>query len=307
MAEVATETLIWERDGRDWPGREASRFVSAAGISWHVQQFGEGPPALLLHGTGASAHSWAFLAPHLSARFRLIALDLPSHGFTAPLPAAQMSLPGIALAVSALLAALKLRPALAIGHSAGAAILARMALDRLIEPRLIVAINGALLPFPCAASHLFPAMAKLLFVNPFASRFFAWRAAQAGAVERLIEGTGSRVPAESLMVYERLFRSRTHIAGTLAMMANWDLPGLAADLPGLAAPFLHIVGSGDRAVPPDQAFQLARRMPRAKVELLRGPGHLAHEEAPALVGERILAAAAASGLAGAEALAAAGP
>ena len=47
-----TEEPIWERDGRDWPNREASRFVKAAGLRWHVQVAGEGPVILLVHGTG---------------------------------------------------------------------------------------------------------------------------------------------------------------------------------------------------------------------------------------------------------------
>jgi len=45
--------LSWERDGRDWPNRAFSRFIEAGGLRWHVQVMGQGPVALLLHGTGA--------------------------------------------------------------------------------------------------------------------------------------------------------------------------------------------------------------------------------------------------------------
>ena len=34
---------VWSRDGRDWPNREASRFVEAGGLRWHVQVAGQGP------------------------------------------------------------------------------------------------------------------------------------------------------------------------------------------------------------------------------------------------------------------------
>ena len=51
------KVLIWERDGRDWPNRQASRFVRAAGIRWHLQEMGHGPVLLLLHGTGGNAHT----------------------------------------------------------------------------------------------------------------------------------------------------------------------------------------------------------------------------------------------------------
>ncbi len=283
--------LIWDRDGGDWPNSWASRFVRAGGISWHVQQIGQGPPALLLHGTGASTHSWTWLVPHLEDRFTLIVPDLPGHAFTQALPGDAMTLPGIAAALSALLAELRVGPHLAVGHSAGAAILAHMALDGAIAPGLAVSINGALSPFRGAASHIFPAMAKLLFVNPLASRFFVWRARQPGAVRKLIEGTGSHIPDRSLALYQRLFLSPDHVAGALAMMANWDLGPLAQALPRLPPPLLQIVGSNDRAIAPDQAFQLAQRMPGASVELLRGPGHLVHEEEPRRVAEAIMHAA----------------
>ncbi len=283
-------TLIWDRDGRDWPNREASRFVKAAGLTWHVQRSGGGPVVLLVHGTGASTHSWAGLTPLLADHFTVIAVDLPGHGFTQPLPRTQMSLPGLAAALSALLNELGAKPALVVGHSAGAAILGRMTLDRRISPPLFIALNGALMPFAGAAGQLFPAMAKLLFLNPIAPRIFAWRAGDAAAVDRVIAGTGSRIAPQGLALYQRLFRSPAHVAAALAMMANWDLASLARELPRLPSPLLQIVGSNDLAVPPDQAFQLAKSIPGAKVEVLRGLGHLAHEENPSRVAEAILKA-----------------
>jgi len=121
-----TDRLVWERDGRDWPNRQASRFVQAVGLRWHVQVMGAGPVLLLLHGTGASTHSWRDLAPLLAKSFTVIAADLPGHGFTSTPPAHRLSLPGMAQSVAELLRVLDLRPTLVAGHSAGAAILVRM-------------------------------------------------------------------------------------------------------------------------------------------------------------------------------------
>ena len=85
---TASDRPLWERDGADWPNRSASRFVVASDLTWHVQELGapEAPVLLLLHGTGAATHSWAGLAPLLAPHFRVVALDLPGHGFTDPLP-----------------------------------------------------------------------------------------------------------------------------------------------------------------------------------------------------------------------------
>lgn len=279
----------WEKDGQDWPHRAASRFAKAGGLTWHVQEFGPAgaPVLLLLHGTGAANHSWRGLAPLLAASFRVVAPDLPGHGFTDPLPDGTLSLPGMARAVSALVQDLGVAPVVVAGHSAGAAILARMALDGMIAPRLLAAFNGALAPLPGAASFLFPSMARLLFLNPFTPRLFAWTADSA-AVRRLIEGTGSRLDPVGLDLYRRLFSRAGHVRGALGMMANWDLDRLHRDLPKLATRTLLIVGGDDKAIAPDTAFDLAKRLPDARVKLVRGLGHLAHEEAPERVAEKLL-------------------
>ncbi|GJE75048.1 alpha/beta fold hydrolase BchO [Methylorubrum suomiense] len=279
----------WERDGRDWPHRSASRFVEAAGLRWHIQEFGEAekPGLLLLHGTGAATHSWRGLAPLLAERYRVVAPDLPGHGFTDPLPPGRLSLPGMAAAVAGLCDHLDLVPALAVGHSAGAAVLARMCLDRRITPDLLVALNGALTPFPGVASFLFPSMARMLFLNPVTPRLFAWSADKA-AVRRLLDGTGSRLDQPGLDLYRRLLSRSGHVSGALGMMANWDLAALDRDLPKLGVRALLVVGSEDKAIRPDTAFALRDRLPFARIELLRGLGHLAHEEAPGRVAEIVL-------------------
>ena len=288
----------WDTDGKDWPHRAASRFVEAGGLTWHVQEFGSpgAPVLLLLHGTGAATHSWRGLAPLLARHFRVVAPDLPGHGFTDPMADGTLSLPGMAKAVAALVAALDVAPTLAAGHSAGAAVLARMCLDGSIAPRLLVAFNGALAPLPGAANLLFPSMARLLFLNPFTPRIFAWTADRA-AVRRLIEGTGSRLDPQGLDLYRRLFAKAGHVRGALGMMANWDLDRLHRDLARLGTRTLLIVGGDDKAIAPDTAFTLVKRLPDARVALIRGLGHLAHEENPERVAAALLEEAEAAGVA----------
>ncbi|KQP68103.1 alpha/beta fold hydrolase BchO [Methylobacterium sp. Leaf112] len=273
----------WEREGADWPHREASRFVEASGLTWHVQTFGDAaaPVLLLLHGTGAATHSWRGLAPLLAQDFFVVAPDLPGHAFTDPLPANRLSLPGMAAAIRDLLSALGVVPEVMVGHSAGAALLVRLCLDGL-APRHLVALNGALTPFPGLASVLFPSLARMLFLNSVTPRIFAWTADRP-AVERLIRGTGSRLDAGGLDLYRRLFRCPGHVAGALGMMANWDLAALDRAIARLTVPTTLVVGGDDRAISPDTAFALQKRLPHARVELLRNLGHLAHEEAPAAV------------------------
>ena len=275
----------WDREGRDWPNRVHSRFVQAGGVRWHVQIAGAGPVLLLLHGTGAATHSWRALLPLLAAHFTVVAPDLPGHGFTGRRP---QTLPAMAKAVAALLVELALKPAIVVGHSAGAAVGLRMVLDAQINAKAVVGLSPALLPFPGLAAKLFPTMAKLLFVNPFAPYIFARMAGPTREVARfMLKSTGSSLDDNAVDFYARLFRKPGHIAGTIGMMASWDLEPLKRDLPGLKVPLLLIHGDGDTAIPLAKAREAAALMPGARLEVLTGLGHLAHEEAPERVAEMI--------------------
>lgn len=145
----------WELDGRDWPNRASSEFVSAGGLRWHVQRMGQGPVLLMLHGTGAATHSWRDFAPILAEHFTLIAPDLPGHGFTSAPPYERMSLPGMAGLIGSLVETLGVQPDLVLGHSAGAAILIRARLEGRIAPRGLISLNGALLPWRGLPGRLF--------------------------------------------------------------------------------------------------------------------------------------------------------
>jgi magnesium chelatase accessory protein len=269
------------REGRDWPNRETSRFVRAAGLRWHVQIAGHGPVFLLVHGTGAATHSWRDVLPLLAAHYTVVAMDLPGHGFTEQPGGEGMSLPGMARGVAAVLAALDLTPAYCAGHSAGAAVLAQMCLDGLIAPRALISLNGALLPFKHAVSPLIAPLAKIFARSPLVPFLFSMHAADPRVVDRLLKGTGSVIDAEGAKFYARLAAKSGHAGAALTMMANWDLASLQPRLATLTIPVLLVAGENDRSIPPADAKRLAQMLPHARLQTLPGLGHLAHEEQPA--------------------------
>ncbi len=275
----------WEREGHDWPNRAHSHFVNAGGVRWHVQIAGSGPVLLLLHGTGAATHSWRGMLPLLAEHFTVVAPDMPGHGFSARGP---QTLPAMAKAVAALVSELDLKPTIVVGHSAGVAVGLRMVLDGLVEAKAVVGLSPALLPFPGLAAKLFPTMAKLLFLNPFAPHIFARIAGPTREVARfMLKSTGSQLDGDGVDYYGRLFRKPGHIAGTIGMMASWDLEPLKRDLPGLKVPLLLIHGDSDTAIPMAKAQESAALVPGARLEVLEGLGHLAHEEEPERVAAMI--------------------
>jgi magnesium chelatase accessory protein len=266
-----------------------TRLVDAGGIRWHVQQAGAGATLLLIHGTGASMHTWRRLMPLLADRYSVVAVDLPGHGRTDSAGASASSIDGMSRGVAALLRELDVSPSYAVGHSAGAVILCRMALDGCIAPHVIIGINGAFLPLTGMAGVLFSPIARALASNSLLPRFLSWRAGTTANVARLIAGTGSQLDAEGVGLYADLVRDPRHVAGALTMMGQWDLRAFDRELPLLATPLVMLVAEHDLTVPPHQALLVKQRLPSAAIHYLPGLGHLAHEEAPPAVAAELLA------------------
>lgn len=288
---LSPPTDSWREHGAGWPHRDASRFFrtpGADGLRWHAQMMGAGATSvLLLHGTGASTHSFRGLMPLLAERHSVIACDLPGMGFTQGAEARHLSLPGMAKAVAALLESLGVVPDVIVGHSAGAAIGLRMCLDGVGAKRL-VSINGANLPLNGWAGTWFSPIARGLVAFPGVADLLAWRArADRALVAQLLRGTGSEIDDEGVELYARLFRRPDHVGATLGMMAAWDLPSLQRDLPRLAAPVTLVVGQRDQTIRPTEALRFQRAVPASRIIRLPELGHLAHEEDPAAVARAI--------------------
>lgn len=270
-----------ERRPPDWPMAAHSRVVACRPHRWHVQEMGEGPLLLLIHGAGGATQSWRHLMPMLARTHRVVAVDLPGQGMTRLGARQRCGLRHMAEDLDRLCMQEGWVPHTIIGHSAGTAIALEMTRQR--DAQRVVGINAALGNFKGLAGLLFPMMAKALAMTPMVARIFTASAAQPASVRRLIEGTGSTLPDEDLRWYRALVNDRDHVDGTLAMMAQWDLNPLLRALPGHAAKTLLITGSNDKAVPPTTSRDVAGKMANARYVQLPDLGHLAHEENAAAV------------------------
>ncbi len=279
MSPAPAERPGWDGLGREWPNREASRFVEHAGTRWHLQLQGTGPDLLLLHGTGSATHSWAGLLPRLARHFRVIAPDLPGHGFT-PAPRRDLlTLPGMAGAVSQLLERLGSAPRIAVGHSAGAAVLLRMVADRGLTPAHLIGLNPALVPPPAAYRLLLAPFVHRLAISGIVAGGAAALASRTALVDSLLRSTGLALTPEQRAWYGHFFRSEQHVHDVLTMMSDWALTDLERVLPRIDVRVTLIAGRADHWIPLRLLRRLATRLPRATV-LERPGGHLLHEEHP---------------------------
>ena len=283
----------------DWPCAQFSESILVAGVRWHYQRIkheeasnnpsnnaallatktAEQPKLLLLHGTGASTHSWAPLVAQLRDHWDCLLVDLPGHGFSSGFVAGVPTLPRIASALSELLSALAFQPRVIGGHSAGAAIAVQMALGH-CECRSLVSINGAFLPFGSVAAPIFSKAAGWLAKARLFQQTTALHGYFRRPITKLLEETGSHPNEQMIRAYQLLMRRPEHIRGTLQMMAAWDLQQLKSQLGTLSTPIELVVCANDKTVSPWQSQRLAELVVNARLTEIPRLGHLGHEEQP---------------------------
>ena len=274
----------WPTMRHQWPHSAHSVFVRCGQMRWHVQRMGQGPVCLLIHGTGASTHTWRDVMPLLAAHYSVIAVDLPGHAFSHPLPHQTPSLPHMAQALLALLTQLQVRPALWVGHSAGATIAAQCLLDSAWlaqgEPGRLVALNPAWLPMPGSARWFYPLAAWVVGHNPLSGWLAAKQVSWAQMADKMLAQTGSTIDEEGQRCYRYLLSQPSHARGVLQMMAAWNLLAFEPQLSGLKVPVQMQIGLADGTIPPSLADRAQVLLPHATRLDWPVLGHLAHEEKP---------------------------
>lgn len=95
-----------------------ARRMATGAVSSAFSVEGEGPPLFLIHGIGASRHSWDGLIERLKAHFRCISYDLRGHG-KSPLPPPPYSLDDLVGDLEELRQELGIERAHFAGHSLG--------------------------------------------------------------------------------------------------------------------------------------------------------------------------------------------
>lgn len=288
MSEIQHPTTGQDTLPPHWPLVEHSRNCQVAGTLWHYQRINDAsiqatpctyPKLLMIHGTGASTHSWAPLVTQLRGQWDCLLIDLPGHGFSSPLAGQPPTLPAVASALAKLVDALEFQPDVIVGHSAGAAIAVQMALTG-INSRALVSINGAFLPFGSLAAPLFSKAAGWLAKARLFQQTTALHGYFRRPITKLLAETGSHPNEQMIRAYQVLMRRADHIRGTLEMMAAWDLEALKAQLPTLHTPIELMVCCNDKTVSPWQSIRLSELVSTARLTELDHLGHLGHEERP---------------------------
>lgn len=278
---------------RAWPGlQEYARTVTLtpSGLRLHVYDAGASklPVAMLLHGLGDEADTWRHIVEPLSARYRVVAPDLPGFG-RSDKPMRAYTVPFLCDTVLELMDTLSIASATLIGNSLGAVIAQFITLEHSERVRGLVLIGGMLLTRKQPLS-----LAMLLFLLPGIGEWLYTRLRKdpqaAFETLRSYYANLDELPeADHNFLFQRVNErvwsdgQRRAYFSVLRHMAVWVMKqqgGLEGKLAQLTTPTLVIWGEHDQMMLLENAHALLDIQSSAKLVTIPGAGHMPQQERP---------------------------
>ena len=251
--------------------------VDVAGMRLHVRDSGpkNAPAVLLLHGFGSSLHTWEPWAAVLAGDMRVISLDLPGAGLSAPDPNADYSDTRTLVILLALMDRLGIARTSLAGNSIGGRIAWTFAAkhpDR-INKLVLVSPDGFASPgFEYGKQPEVPATVKLM------------RYALPKPLLRMSLAPAYANPAVLTDALATRYHDLMLAPGTRdAMIARMEQTVLVNPVPLLkriSAPTLLVWGEQDAMIPFANSADYLKALPGSTLISFPGVGHLPHEEAP---------------------------
>jgi 3-oxoadipate enol-lactonase len=256
-----------------------NRMGSAAAYKPLIEEDGDGPAVVLVHGTPLDLRCWDALVPALARSLRVIRYDIRGHGTAADCAMAD-SYDELADDLLAILDRLGLDRAHVVGHSLGGQIVQSFALrfpHRAASLTVLCARATPFRPFAEAAASIRAAGVAEL-VEPTLARWFASPALAPGAPREEAEAVG--------YVRQCLERVDAGVyAVALELISRFDVLGRLGEL---KIPARFLAAEHDTVSGPEALRRSVEVMPGAELVVFAHAGHLLPLEHPRLVAKSLL-------------------
>lgn len=237
-----------------------------------VREAGRGSPVLLLHGLPSPAEDLLPLSAALAEQHRVLLPDLPGYGAT-PAPAGTYSFASVQRAIETVLAEHDARELAIVGFSGGAYRALALALGTSVHVTRVVCLGGTPGPSP----------EDRIAMRGFAAWLRSGADLRAVMAPRMLS-TRAQSDAEAVHRVESWLELCPPEVLAAELDGYADAEDLRVKLDQISSPLLLRVGSEDAAAPVALSEEIARAVPRARLEVVEGAGHaLLIEDLPATI------------------------
>ncbi len=245
-----------------------------------VEESGDGPPVVLIHGLGMNRHMWQWQVPALETGYRVVSYDLLGHGESKP-PPDPASLGDLAGQLADVMDGLGIGRAALVGFSLGGMIVRRFAMDYPGRATALGILNSAHDRTQAERDAILLRVEQAAVDGPSATVDAALKRWFTDAFARVrpdvLEQVRQWVLANDPAVYPRVYR----------VLAEGDAE-IADCLSDIDCPTLVMTGEEDYGNSPDMTRRMAAGIPGAEAVVLPGLRHMALAEDPDAVNNLLL-------------------
>ena len=248
---------------------EIGRTVRAAGIDTNVHDVGQGPPVLLIHGSGPGVSAWAnwrLLVPKLAEQARVVAPDMVGFGYTDRPAGIRYDLDTWVGQAVGLLDTLGIARTDLVGNSFGGALALALAIRHPQRVRRLVLMGSVGVPFPITEG-----LDAVWGYTPSVEN-----------MRRIMDVFAF----DRALITDELARMRYEASIRPGVQEAWDamfpaprqrwvdaMASPEADIRALPHEALVVHGREDRVIPLSNSLTLAQWIPRAQLHVYPQCGH----------------------------------
>lgn len=258
-----------------------SVFIPVANMQVHLRD--EGPrgdplPIVLLHGTGASLHTWDGWTEVLIGSRRVIRFDLPAFGLTGPAADGDYTIESYARTVVAVLDRVGVKHCVLAGNSLGGHIAWATAVLHPGRVERLILVDAAGYPFESASVPIAFKLAQTPVLNRLLEDVLP-----RGLVEDSVKNVYGDPSKVSPPLVDRYLELTTRAGNRKALVQRFEQtkPGPLADrVKEIKLPTLIIWGDKDRLIPLAVGERFQREIAGSKLVRFPELGHVPQEEGP---------------------------
>lgn len=266
---------------KDRYAQEPSAFVNVEDMEVHFRDEGrlnDSLPILLLHGTGASLHTFDEWALGLKENRRVVRMDLPGYGLTGPFLDRDYSIDHYVQFIESFLAAKGINRCILAGNSLGGFIGWRFALAKPDKVEKLILIDAAGYPRQPLSEPIAFTIARIPFLNKILT-FITPRFIVQSSVEKVYADKSKVSKALVDRYFDLSLRAGNRQAFIDRMQEDADANYLE-HIKNIKQPTLILWGAEDDLIPLESAYRFQAALPNDTLVVLEKVGHVPMEENP---------------------------